>query len=204
MKRVLIFDLSEVLIEGLYSVIEPLANRLDIPKDDVMPGLGGESWVAFMEGRLSESAYWHRVLDRTQWGISEDALRAVVRDAFRRPMPGMPELLAALRGHRLVLLSDHGKEWWEYIEATHPFLQFFERRFLSFEMGQTKRHHETFHRVLTACGCGPHESIFIDDLQWNVDRAEAVGIRSHTFTSLETLVGFLDTVGVSGLGGVVR
>ncbi len=204
MKRVLIFDLSEVLIEGLYSVIEPLANRLDITQDDVMPGLGGESWVAFMEGRVSESAYWHRVLDRTQWDISEDELRAVVRDAFRRPVPGMPELLAALRGHRLMLLSDHGKEWWEYIEAKRPFLQFFEGRFLSFEMGMTKGHHKTFERVLIACGCGPHESIFIDDLQWNVDRAQEVGIQSHTFTSLETLVEFLYTVGILGLGGVVH
>ncbi len=204
MKRVLIFDLSEVLIEGLYSVVEPLASRLHIPQNEVMPGLSGEPWVELMEGRISESAYWQRVLGRTRWDVSEGALRAVVRDAFRRPVPGMPELLAALRGYRLVLFSDHAKEWWEYIEATHPFLQLFERWFLSFEMGQTKRQHETFQRVLLACGCAPHESVFIDDLQWNVDRAETVGIRSHTFTSLEALVGFLDDIDVCRLKEALR
>jgi HAD superfamily hydrolase (TIGR01509 family) len=204
MKRVLIFDLSEVLIEGLYGVVESLADRLDISASDVMPGLGGQPLVALLEGRVSESAYWQRVREQTQWGITEAALRAIVRDAFRRPLPGMPELLVSLRGHRLVLLSDHAREWWEYIEATHPFLQIFEQRFLSFEMGQTKRQHETFQRVLTACGCAPRECLFIDDLRWNVERAEAVGIRSHTFTSLETLVGFLEGMGVSRLEGTPR
>ena len=153
---------------------------------------------------MSESTYWQRVRERTQWGIAEDTLRAMVRDAFRRPVPGMPECLASLRGHRLMLLSDHAQEWWEYIEATHPFLQWFERRFLSFAMGQTKRQIETFQRVLTACGCAPHECVFIDDLRWNVERAEAVGIQSHTFTSVETLVEFLEVVGVSRREGAAR
>lgn len=203
-QRVLIFDLAEVLIEGLYGVVEPLAHRLDMPQHDVIPGLGGEPLVALLEGRISESAYWQRVRERTQWDIAEAVLRAVVRDAFQRPVPGMPELLASLRGHRLVLLSDHAQEWWEYIEATHPFLQMFEQRFLSFAMGQTKRQVETFQRVLAECGCAPGECIFIDDLQWNVERAEAVGIRSHTFTSVETLVEFLEAVGVSRLQGAPR
>jgi glucose-1-phosphatase len=196
MKNVLIFDLSEVLIEGLYGVVESLAKRLRIPQSDVLPGLGGEPLVALLEGRVSESTYWQLVRERTQWGIADDALSAMVRDTFRRPVPGMPELLASLRGHRLVLLSDHAQAWWEYIEATHPFLQWFERRFLSFSMGQTKRQMATFQRVLMACGCEPHECVFLDDLRWNVERAEAVGIRSHTFTSIETLVGFLDSVGI--------
>jgi hypothetical protein len=96
MKRVLIFDLSEVLIEGLYGVVESLADRLDISASDVMPGLGGQPLVALLEGRVSESAYWQRVREQTQWGITEAALRAIVRDAFRRPLPGMPELLVSL------------------------------------------------------------------------------------------------------------
>jgi len=49
-----------------------------------------------------------------------------------------------------------------------------------------------------------HESVFIDDLQWNVDRAETVGIPSHTFTSLEALVGFLDGIDVSRLKEALR
>lgn len=78
-----------------------------------------------------------------------------------------------------------------HIDAMHPFLQGFERRFISYEMGQTKRQIETFRHVLAALGCAPHDCVFIDDLQWNVDRATAVGIQAHTFTSAETLQRFL-------------
>jgi putative hydrolase of the HAD superfamily len=197
MQRVIIFDLAEVLIEGLYSLRLPLAEQLNIPPDTVIPGLGGEPLVALMEGKICEETYWQRVLERTRWAITGVELGLLARHAFRHTIPGMPELLASLRAHRLVLLSDHAREWMAYIDAMHPFLQGFERRFISYEMGQTKRQIETFRRVLTALGCAPHDCVFIDDLQWNVDRATAVGIPAYTFASAEALQRFLNAEGLA-------
>jgi HAD superfamily hydrolase (TIGR01509 family) len=197
MQRVIIFDLAEVLIEGLSSLRLPLAEQLNIPPDTVIPGLGGEPLVALMEGKICEETYWQRVLERTRWTITEVELGLLARHAFCRTIPGMPELLASLRAHRLVLLSDHAREWMAYIDAMHPFLQGFERRFISYEIGQTKRQIETFRRVLTALGCTPHDCVFIDDLQWNVDRAVALGIQAHTFTSAEALQRFLNAEGLA-------
>lgn len=196
MRKVLLFDLSDVLIEGLYGTVESLADRLQIPPNQVMLGLGGEPLVALTEGKISEVAYWKQVLERTRWGISEEELQALVRHTFRRTVQGMPELLPSLRRHRLVLLSDHAREWWEHIEAAHPFLQVFERRFLSFEMGQTKRQVATFRHVLAELDCAPDECFFIDDLQWNVDRAKSLGIQAHIFTDVKTLRVFLNEAGI--------
>jgi HAD superfamily hydrolase (TIGR01509 family) len=111
-------------------------------------------------------------------------------------MPGMPELLLSLRRHRLVLFSDQGREWREDIEATHAFIELFEQRFLSFAMGQTKRHIGTFRRVLTELECMPHHCVFIDDLPWNVERAESLGVWSHRFTSTAALRVFLVQEGI--------
>jgi HAD superfamily hydrolase (TIGR01509 family) len=197
MTSVVIFDLSETLVEGPYSIVRPLAERVGVPEAEILPGLGGEPLVPFLEGRCSESVYWRGVRDQTKWDIHEAELSSMVRDAFRRPIAGMPELLASLSDLRLLLLSDHGREWWAYIEDAHPFLDVFEHRFLSFEMGQTKRQQETFVRVLDACGAVPEECVFIDDLQWNVDRAEAAGIRSHRYTSPEAVLSFLEESGIS-------
>jgi hypothetical protein len=66
MPRVIIFDLAEVLIEGLYSLRLPLAERLNIPPDTVIPGLGSEPLVALMEDRISEATYWQHILERTR------------------------------------------------------------------------------------------------------------------------------------------
>jgi putative hydrolase of the HAD superfamily len=108
----------------------------------------------------------------------------------------MPELLTSLRRHRLVLFSDQAREWWEDIEATHTFIQVFDQRFLSFDMGQTKRHVRTFQRVLAELGAVPHNCVFIDDLSWNVERAASVGLRSHRFTSTAALRAFLAQEGI--------
>jgi FMN phosphatase YigB (HAD superfamily) len=196
MKKTLIFDLSDTLIEGLSHFTEGLSTRFNRATSDVLAGLGGEPLVALTEGRISEATYWQCVLERTHWPITVPALRAGVRRTFRKAVPGMPELLRSLRRHRLVLFSDQAREWWEEIEATHAFIQVFDRRFLSFDMGQTKRHVGTFQRVLAALGDVPHHCVFIDDLAWNVERAASVGLRSHRFTSTAALRAFLAEEGI--------
>jgi HAD superfamily hydrolase (TIGR01509 family) len=196
MKTILIFDLADVLIEGFDSFVKALSTRLSLPATDVIPGVGGAPLVALTEGRISEASYWQCVLERTHWPITTQELSAGVRRIFRQPVPGKPELVLSLRRHRLVLFSDQAREWWEDIAVTHAFIRVFEQRFLSFDMGQTKRHVGTFQRVLTELGGEPHNCVFIDDLQWNVERAERVGIRSHRFTSTTALRAFLAQEGL--------
>jgi HAD superfamily hydrolase (TIGR01509 family) len=196
MKTILIFDLADVLIEGFDSFVKALSTRLSLPATEVIPGMGGAPLVALTEGRISEATYWQCVLERTRWPLTVQELRAGVRRIFRQPMPGMPELVLSLRRHRLVLFSDQAREWWEDIEVTHAFIQVFEQRFLSFKMGQTKRHVGTFQRVLAELGGVPHHCVFIDDLPWNVERAERVGMRSHRFTSTAALRAFLAQEGL--------
>ena len=57
MKKTLIFDLVDVLIEGFYSFAESLATRLGLAATDVISGLGGALLVALTEGRISEATY---------------------------------------------------------------------------------------------------------------------------------------------------
>jgi HAD superfamily hydrolase (TIGR01509 family) len=196
MKKILIFDLSDTLIEGLSHFTEVLATRLNLATSEISAGLRSEPLVALTEGRISEATYWQGVLERTHWPITVQELRAGVRHTFRKAVPGMPELLTSLRRHCLVLFSDQAREWWEDIEATHAFIQVFDQRFLSFDMGQTKRHVGTFQRVLAELGDVPHNCVFIDDLSWNVERAESLGLRSHRFTSTAALRAFLAQEGI--------
>ena len=110
MKKILIFDLSDTLIEGLSHLTAVFSTWLNLATSDVIAGLGGEPLVALTEGRISEATYWHSVLERTHWPITVPELRARVRHTFRKAVPGMPELLTSLRQHRLVLFSDQARE----------------------------------------------------------------------------------------------
>ena len=125
-----------------------LAERLHKPRDVVLGDLGGEALLSLLEGRISEFEYWRAITNEADWGIASTELARMVRVQFRTAVPGMPQLLARLKGTRLVLLSDHGREWFEYIKAHHEFLSVFEERFLSFEMGRTKREPDTFRFVI--------------------------------------------------------
>src|SRR5262249_28160330 len=145
---------------------EVLSTRLNLATSDITPGIGGEPLVALTEGRISETTYWQCVLERTSWPLTVPELRAGLRHTFRQPVPGLPELLRSLRRSHLVLFSDQAREWWEDIAATHAFLHVFEQRFLSFALGQTKRHIGTFQRVLAELGDAPRHCLFIDDLSW--------------------------------------
>jgi HAD superfamily hydrolase (TIGR01509 family) len=191
MTKILIFDLGDIWVERFSRVAAVLAQRLNRVVTDIMPALGGEPLVSLTEGRLAEATYWQQVLDRARWPMTVAALEALVRKIFRRPVPGMPELLTSLRAHRQMLLSDQGREWMAYLDATHPFLGLFERRFLTCEKGQTKRQSTTFQRVIAEFCCTPHDCVFIDDLPWNVARAHIVGMRATQFTSVDALKEFL-------------
>jgi HAD superfamily hydrolase (TIGR01509 family) len=204
MKKTLIFDLADVLVEGFYSFVESLVTRLSLAATDIISGLAGALFVALTQGRISEATYWQCALERTHWPITEHELGAGVRHTFRQPVPGMPELLMSLRQHRLVLFSDQAREWWEDVKVTHAFLQLFECRFLSFAQGQTKRQVETFRWVLTELGSAPHQCVFIDDLPWKVERAESVGLRSPRFTSTAALREFLAQEGLWSLSTKAR
>jgi HAD superfamily hydrolase (TIGR01509 family) len=197
MKTILIFDLADTLVAGFARFVEVLSPRLNVLDTDVLSGLGGEPLVALMEGRIAETTYWQQVLVKTQWPLSVATLRGLLREIWRQPVSGMPELLGALHAYRRVLLADQAREWMEDLDTMHPFLRGFDRRFLSWEMGQTKRQVATFQRVLTALHCRPHDCIFIDDLSWNVERAHTVGMRATQFTSSVALREFLIQEGIA-------
>ena len=81
----------------------------------------------------------------------------------------------------LVLLSDHAREWIEYIENQHKFLGCFPNRFYSFNLGSTKQNPETFRRILKELKKDPRECILIDDNRQNIANAESVGLEGIVF-----------------------
>jgi hypothetical protein len=189
--KILIFDLGDVWVEGFSRVAALLAQRLNRVVTDIMPALGRT--VGLPHGR---TAGWSHVLAAGAWpcALADDgggAGSSGAKDLQKACAGGMPELLTSLRAHRQMLLSDQGREWMACLDATHPFLGLFERRFLTCEMGQTKRQITTFQRVIAEFCYTPHDCVFIDDLPWNVARAHMVGLRATQFTSVDVLKGFL-------------
>ena len=133
MIRTIIFDLSDVLVTGLTGIEEKLHLLLAVPKDEILPQFRSAAMLDYLLGQCSEEKYLQTLRHEYGWKLGVEQLKAVIREHFKQVVPGAEEIVVALaRQYALVLLSDHGREWAQYIETEHPFLALFQRRFYSY------------------------------------------------------------------------
>ena len=194
----LIFDLSEVLINGLWGAERTLSARLGLPEKQVAQELWIPWATSLFEGRLTEHEYLQEVIRRGDWqGISPEEVGGYLRQNFCQNVPGMQQVIRNLsQRYELALLSDHAREWVDFIHQQHAFLDCFSQQFFSYQLRHTKRERVTFLTVLYKLGRQAGECIFIDDLPTNVEVARSVGIHAIQFTGATALTAELERLGV--------
>ena len=135
-----------------------------------------------LEGRIPEDAYLGGILERTGWDLDLASLKRMLRDNFHVRIEGSLHVLREVaKSYRVAMLSDHVREWVLYIRSIHPFLNVFDDRFYSYELGKTKSDPTVFPDVLDVLGLAPEACLFIDDRIQNVRNAESVGLPSIHF-----------------------
>jgi FMN phosphatase YigB (HAD superfamily) len=194
----LIFDLSEVLIAGLWGAERGLAARLELPEKRVAEELWIPWATSLFEGRLTEHEYLQEVIRRSGWqGISPEEVGGYLRQNFCVRVTGMEDILRYLsQRYELALLSDHAREWVMFIHQQHPFLDLFSNQYFSYELRHTKRERITFLTVLHKLGRQASQCVFVDDLEHNVAVAASVGIRSVQFKDASQLARELRGLGL--------
>lgn len=124
--------------------------------------------------------------------------RSLIWEWFRplEPIPGMAALIAAFkaRGCGIYLLSNASHmqpKYWPDI----PGSGLFDGAVVSALEKRVKPEPEIFHILLDRYGLNAEDCVFIDDMQKNVDAAEAVGIKGIRFDgSAEHLRNQLDAI----------
>lgn len=135
----------------------------------------------YVTGKSSEHAYWQ--LLRSQTGITGDdqALTEAILSRFTL----RPRMLAAVRalkdqGLNPAILSDQ-TDWLDRLNHRQPFFQEFSRVFNSYHLGKTKREPSLFTDVLAALKVEPGQTFFVDDNPGHIERAAALGLKTHLF-----------------------
>lgn len=188
----IIFDLSEVIISGYHGVEKILEQQYAIPEEEFKKQkfLKYEYFLELMRGNLSEEEYLEELLKRTNWNISIEQLKTAIRQNLNQPVPGTMEIVKELKAkgnYQLILLSDHTREWMEYIEENNKDLKIFDKKIFSYDIGAVKSDEQTFKTVLEKAAIVADETLFIDDYEKNVKNAEAVGIHGIVFENAEQL-----------------
>ncbi len=108
--------------------------------------------------------------------------------AMARPeIPRSVALLRALRarGVPVFALTNFGIQTFELARGHYPFLDEFDRRYISGHMGVTKPDPRIYARVEADCGLAPGAILFADDRADNIAAARARGWRGHLFDGPE-------------------
>ena len=192
----IIFDLSEVLISGLIGVEKELAPLVNLSDDKLLKGLWTDSFKELMKGKISEDEYLDDIFERNNWEADKELFKEIIRKNFHNEVEGMIGLIAKLnKNYKLILLSDHAKEWIEYIDKIHPFLSLFDKKYFSFQTGEIKREKRVFDLLLSENNLSASDCLFIDDSLTNIHVAEKIGLNAIRFESVqqlkESIIGFL-------------
>ena len=189
MIEVIIFDLSDVLITGLTGIERTLGEVLNVPEDQVLDQFRGLSMLEYLVGNCSEDDYLKELKKEYSWPVEIDEIKKLIRLHFKNTIPGMKEIIEGLaKKYPLYLLSDHGREWIEFIEKEHTFLQVFKHRFYSFDLQTRKRDPETYREVLNEINIRPEVCLFIDDRPMFFQVAQKIGMNVIHFKDGRQLI----------------
>ena len=146
--------------------------------DSLDGGRGFDEAAADVSGKFPE--YAHLI---SAWG---DRFGETISD----PVPGVHELVRELdaRGVPLFGITNFSADFWPpFRQKEDAFFSLFRDILVSGEEKLLKPDPAIYYRALDRFGLQPHQALFIDDRQINVDGAEAVGMKAHLFTDAESL-----------------
>jgi putative hydrolase of the HAD superfamily len=196
--RNVIMDLGGVMLEwNPDHVLTPFQPDPELRRQ-LRSSIFSHDWRLFDRGQLTEAELLGRLELGT--GHSRDTLVAIVEAArgCLREKPETVKLVRTLRqrGFNLYCLSNMPSPFYEDLRRRHDFWDVFEGVVISGEIQLMKPEPEIYRHLLERFDLRAHESVFVDDLQANVDAAKAVGLHAIRFQNatqcqqeLEALLG---------------
>jgi len=85
------------------------------------------------------------------------------------------------KGYRLFVLSNHQRHTYEYLVATYDIWDYFEGIVISSHVHMIKPEPEIYEHLIDMYCLAPGNTVFMDDIQINIEVAERLGMRTILF-----------------------
>jgi putative hydrolase of the HAD superfamily len=194
--KAVIFDLGGVVLSrGLWSFRAYLVETYGVTDEATRDIFIKKYYKPYFSGQLSEEDFWAGVLRDLHIQGDWRELKKILLDLYI-PNEGMFELLKRVKaaGYRTYLLSDQTNDWWPTLNERYDISEYFDKVFISSEVGLHKPEKAFYEFVLKDINLSPEETLFVDDLQENLAPAEDLGMNVLLFTSAETCVNELKRI----------
>jgi HAD superfamily hydrolase (TIGR01509 family) len=138
----------------------------------------GDDWQRMMTGKLSPVSFWRRMAEEMGLTIKEDLF---ARYFHPRVDPTMIQIVSQLKEKARVVVGTNTIESHYGLHQQLGDYDSFDAVYASHLLGVAKPDQRFYQKILKAECRAPSETVFIDDLEENVDAARKMGIFSILF-----------------------
>ena len=174
--KLFIFDMGEVIlldIRTIRQISDYIGADFESVRDDYLM-----YDMALMDGYMSPEDYYRHLEDKYQVEIDEDLFSIFFHPTANSWMLSQVDALRE-RGHRCVIGSNTFKPHWDIISALPDrIFDHFDALYASHIMHMSKPEPSFWRIICSQEGFAYADTIFIDDLQRNIDAAASLGIRT--------------------------
>jgi len=179
-KKLFIFDAGGVIIHDT-PIIEEFSEKYGIDFDEAF-----SSWVSYnrplLDGFMGPEMLYAMLERKFDIDLKDDdILLSCYHPETNVPMK---EAIAKLRssGHRCVTGSNTYSGHWDYLKNMDPSpLDGFDRLYASHEIHLSKPDRQFFEYIMRSEGFEAKDTVFIDDMQRNLDTAKVLGMTTFWY-----------------------
>jgi putative hydrolase of the HAD superfamily len=194
-----IFDLGQVLTLVDESVaVRVVSARTGRAEDEVNTAMfSPERKLPLESGSQTWAEYSEMIRSELDLDMDDKEFRAVFTSVLT-PYEPMFDIVRSLAPRfKLGCCSNTSGAHWDEIRASVPVTDLFGPKVLSFEVGSMKPDQRIYRDLINACAAKPHQIVFIDDNQKNIESALAAGIQALQFTTIQQLEYDLHQLGIN-------
>ncbi len=176
--------------------IREMAALLNLPSESFVP-LYFRHRSAYDSGTISDEEYW-RILCGVTGAEYTDQLKETLIEVdhagWSKVNPTMVEWIERLRraGIKTAILSNMPTSFYQRVLARYAWIHLFDAVVISGELGMVKPDAEIFRFALSRLGTSAGETLFVDDLEPNVEGARLVGLEAVQFSDARSLGSIID------------
>jgi putative hydrolase of the HAD superfamily len=187
----IIFDIGNVLLE--WEPLKYIKTLYDTDKANSLVDLvyGSKRWLDVDKGLLDFSSLY-KLFTEEQPDLADDFKCLMSRETMiniLKPKQDTIDFMFELKsaGYKIYLLSNFASEGFSWIEERYKFLGEVDGRIISSHVKLIKPDHEIYRLIIKQYSLDPSESLFIDDMEANVQAARHIGIHAIRFIDVHTL-----------------
>ncbi len=188
----LIFDLGNVTLTNDYPFHTPeeiaqFCKYFDITFENAMKGWE-TAWPQFRIGKVTEDNFWKKFLQSAGARVIDRGYAKKFWRDHQRPIENMLSLLYKLRQkYMLASLTTISKEWLVYKRKKFHLDTLFPIIVSSGQYGVVKPDPKIYNILLQRINVAPSACLFIDDMEYAIPPAKALGIKTVLFKGQKDL-----------------